>query len=91
MTKKWATHELLDLGTDSDRRVAKRLGRTARAVERKRQLLRIPPHKNHKPFTRQEDSFLTANIGCETAMLARALERSVASVRARMRRLADRS
>lgn len=93
MTKKWESWELLVLGTASDKQVAKRLGRSARAVERKRQLLRIPPNKKHRPFTRQEDSFLTANVGCgdmSMLFLARALQRSVASVRARMRRLAGR-
>lgn len=84
---KWSPAEIRLLGTASDPAVARLTGRTARAVERKRQVAAVPPWRNQRAWTPDEDKFLMRNAGLDTSILARGLQRTPASVRSRLRRL----
>lgn len=51
--KRWQSWEIDLLGTDTDKRVAERLGRTENAVCVQRHIRRIPPHEA-RPLLRSE-------------------------------------
>jgi hypothetical protein len=91
MTKQevqWKPEELARLGQHSDAEVARRTGRTRRAVECKRRRMGIAPHRGEcRPWTAVEDGVVFNAAKGALAEVAKMLDRSAPAVYQRRMRL----
>lgn len=79
----WTAAELAALGTDTDAAVARRLGRSVRAVMTARQAAGIPPHRPHSlTWTRAMLALLGKFTDAEVARRLGVAQRTVLLARA---------